>query len=137
MNKICYTCKKLKPFEDFYKNKRRKDGLKPNCKTCQSEYDKNYYKSVDKDKKLANVKIRIDKIRNWLEDYKKTQKCLYCGNNDFRVIEFHHIDNKKFNIGESTSKGYGIKTIIKEIEKCESLCANCHRILTYEERKKE
>jgi hypothetical protein len=136
MEKICPTCKTIKKFNEFNKNKKRKDGLQSYCKQCQSEYEKDYYKFIDKDRRAINVKARIDRIQEWLTSYKQTQKCQKCDNSDFRVLEFHHKENKVFNIGDATQNGYGIDRIKIEIDKCQCLCANCHRILTYEERKK-
>lgn len=48
-----------------------------------------------------------------------------CPETDIRTLEFHHVNpkEKRFNIGRSK----GIVTLIKEIEKCELLCANCHK----------
>lgn len=59
-----------------------------------------------------------------------------CGLDDFRVLDFHHRNplEKSFEISTKATGGWGIKTLLKEIEKCDVLCANCHRIHTYEER---
>ena len=35
--KHCSKCKKLLPITDFYKDKRRKDGLQFYCKKCQKQ----------------------------------------------------------------------------------------------------
>jgi hypothetical protein len=67
--------------------------------------------------------------------YKKTCFCSKCGNDDYRVLEFHHIQEKEFNIGDSINRGFSKEKILLEIKKCEILCANCHRIETYESRK--
>ncbi len=42
------------------------------------------------------------------------------------VLEFDHLRNKAFNIGEGFAERVW-KTILEEIEKCEVVCANCHR----------
>lgn len=135
MKKVCFKCKLEKDQSDFSKNKRRLDGLQINCKLCKAEYEKNYYLKIDKDKKTANVKQRIKRIQEWLVSYKKKQCCSKCGNDDFRVLEFHHYtDDKEFNVGDVASKGCGIQTLLAEISKCQCLCCNCHRIVTYEKR---
>lgn len=134
MNKKCPTCNVVKDCKDFNKNKKRDDGLQSYCKTCQSEYDRIYYLTHNKDKRKISVKNRLKGIRDWFIKYKKTQCCCKCANNDFRVLEFHHLKDKDFNIGDGVGWGYSIELIKLEIEKCECLCANCHRIVTYEER---
>lgn len=82
------------------------------------------------------VKMKVDrkrKIADWLEDLKKQRECEKCGNDDFRVLDFHHRGDKEFNVSDGTTRGFSRKKILEEIEKCEVLCANCHRILHYEE----
>ena len=70
---------------------------------------------------------RRREIKKWLDDFKKTLKCNNC-----LCLDFHHRDNnKKFNIGDATKSGYSKETIKTEIDKCDVLCANCHRILHY------
>lgn len=55
-------------------------------------------------------------------------KCKKCGyNKHLAALEFHHTsDNKDFNIGKSLNRSWSY--IKKELDKCELLCSNCHRI---------
>ena len=55
--------------------------------------------------------------------------CAKCGINDKRVLDFHHIDEstKLFTLASRRVAGYKKSTILEEIQKCEILCANCHR----------
>lgn len=58
-------------------------------------------------------------------------KCIKCGYNKYsEVLEFHHRDpsQKEFSISR---KGYcrSWEKTNKEIQKCDLLCANCHREL--------
>ena len=49
-----------------------------------------------------------------------------CGESDPLVLEFDHLRDKSFAI----SRGWadrGWESILREIEKCEVVCANCHR----------
>lgn len=50
------------------------------------------------------------------------------------VYDFHHIDplTKKFSIGQEVNN-YSMEKLMEEVKKCELLCANCHRIKTFEE----
>lgn len=57
-------------------------------------------------------------------------KCKYCGSvND---LHFDHKDpkDKEFYIGRNMSRAEEI--LLKEIQKCQLLCGNCHRIKTKE-----
>lgn len=134
MKKKCPACGQVKILDEFNKNKKRSDGLQTYCKQCQSKYDKRYYSCVNKTRRKANVKARKKVIRDWYVSYKKAQLCTECGNDDFRVLEFHHCNGRKdFNISDAVGRGYGLETLQLEIKKCKCLCANCHRILTYTE----
>ena len=76
---------------------------------------------------------RRTKIREWLFSFKRTKKCIKCGEDDFRVLDFHHLEeDKEMNIGDAIRLGYSIKKIEIEIQKCEILCCKCHRILHWE-----
>lgn len=56
----------------------------------------------------------------------KGSTCLLCGyNENFEVMDFHHIDStlKDFEIGKGIASFESIKA---ELDKCALLCANCH-----------
>ena len=44
--KQCTKCKQWKDESEFNKRKDSKDGLRTECKICQRDYNKNYYKVV-------------------------------------------------------------------------------------------
>jgi hypothetical protein len=62
----------------------------------------------------------------WLIDYLRTNPCADCGESDPIVLEFDHVRDKAFAIGPQLSQR-NWKSILDEIEKCEVVCANCHR----------
>lgn len=74
---------------------------------------------------------RRSKTAEWLQNYKKALSCNRCKIKDHRVLDFHHknSDEKDFNIANGLT--FSIDAIKKEIEKCEVLCSNCHRIEHY------
>lgn len=76
-------------------------------------------------------KQRQAKHTQWLSDIKATQGCKTCSEQDPRVLDFHHRDpsEKEFTIGSRRSKSKEV--LLKEIAKCDVLCANCHRKLTH------
>lgn len=85
----------------------------------------------------ANTKKRIRKNRrDWYQDLKKSLKCSRCGIDDFRVLDFHHRDpnEKEVEVANMVRMRLSKKKILAEIEKCECLCANCHRIVHWEEK---
>lgn len=73
--------------------------------------------------------------RRKLVDAIKTQSgCVDCGYNNLKypgTLEFDHVrGEKKFSIGEAATLAVPLERIMEEIEKCEVVCAICHRIRT-------
>jgi hypothetical protein len=62
----------------------------------------------------------------YLMTYFATHPCHDCGETDPLVLEFDHLRDKRFNIG-SALPYRNWESILAEIEKCEVVCANCHR----------
>lgn len=57
-------------------------------------------------------------------------KCSICGYNKCKeALEFHHIDptEKEFSFGKTLANPTSWDRLVKELEKCILLCANCHR----------
>ena len=72
---------------------------------------------------------KIIERRAILKALKQERGCTDCGyEEDGDVLEFDHLPQyeKSFTIGSAVSNK-GIDTLLKEIEKCEVVCANCHR----------
>ena len=71
-------------------------------------------------------------VRNYRQNVKKKLieykggKCQICGYNKcVSSLTFHHKDptQKEFNI---SGKSMSFKKLLKEVDKCELLCSNCH-----------
>jgi hypothetical protein len=56
----------------------------------------------------------------------KAHPCVECGEGDPVVLEFDHLHDKSFSIGQALCTR-NWRSILDEIEKCEVVCANCHR----------
>ena len=89
----------------------------------------------------ANKEARIEYGRNrkrklYYEVFKRRYqgRCGICGNSDYRVLDFDHLnpDKKIDSISGLVSRGSAWWRIEEEIAKCQLLCANCHRIKTFE-----
>lgn len=93
----------------------------------------------NKDKIKERAKINNEKssivIREYIRDYLLEHPCVDCGNPNIIVLEFDHVrGEKKYELARMKFCSYSLKTIQKEIDKCEVRCANCHRIVTYNRR---
>ena len=72
------------------------------------------------------------KVRKYLQEYKAGKKCADCGENyPYWILEFDHLRDKKFTIGQFSSKTVDLTIIKEEIEKCDIVCSNCHRNRTF------
>lgn len=102
-------------------------------KTTSKRYYENHAELIKH--KVAN-RIKLHTLR--LSYIKAKSGCIKCGEKDYVVLEFNHIcgATKLFNIGKTKGKSKSWKTILKEVEKCEVLCANCHKLVTAREQGK-
>lgn len=80
----------------------------------------------------------IGRYFDWINQQKEEKGCMRCGIKDPRVLDFHHVNGKDklFGIG-GFRRAVGFEQIKKEIEKCEVVCANCHRIVHDEQRREK
>lgn len=94
---------------------------------AKRHYQKNRKAYIERKKK------RRQKIRAQITAYKEERSCTDCGNYfSHYVMDFDHVKGeKKFAISRGPDKGLSFKTILKEIDKCELVCANCHRVRTF------
>ena len=117
--------------DDFYRQIQNKDGLHRWCKTCVDVYQAEYYQTNKKKLQKQNRKVRLFIKRErqlFVLKYLKTHHCVDCGESNPIVLDFDHVRGKKYNsISFLIEGGYSEENILKEIEKCEVRCANCHR----------
>lgn len=118
MGKLCSKCNQTKEIEQFYKQKDRKNGSYQ-CKSCFNSYCINRW-----------IKIKQKAI-----DYKGS-KCNKCGifsqKTNYCIFDFHHRNpkNKDYDWNKLRLKSWN--KIIEELDKCDLLCSNCHRITHFE-----
>lgn len=59
-------------------------------------------------------------------------KCIKCGyDRSIWALDFHHREGKDFAFGDGRTRSF--EQIKKELDKCDLVCANCHRELHAEE----
>lgn len=60
-------------------------------------------------------------------------KCVKCGYNKcIQALEFNHLYDKKVEPTKLFRKTTKLEVVLKELKKCELLCANCHREITFQ-----
>jgi hypothetical protein len=85
-----------------------------------------------KDKKFHAEwrKHRIDSNREYVRAIKESNPCADCGNRyPFYVMQFDHLRDKYMDV--SRMMAHSLELIMKEISKCELVCANCHAARGY------
>lgn len=67
--------------------------------------------------------------RQWIDRLKVEKGCVFCGyNNHPAGLVFHHRNPKEKEFKISRSMTRSDEAMLKEIEKCEVLCNNCHTV---------
>lgn len=89
---------------------------------------------LGKGQKEASKERLVDlraRNRKYVRDYKESVPCADCNvHYPYWVMDFDHIKGKSFNISETNRVTENLDIIKEEIEKCEVVCANCHRTRT-------
>lgn len=87
------------------------------------------YKKRQKQQNRDNRKKRAAANTLYVWEYKKTHPCK-CGASHPACIDFHHRDptQKKDGISDLVKRGASQRRLLEEINKCEIMCSNCHRI---------
>lgn len=123
----CPRCKIAKPLVAFSAKGDR--GFQPYCKPCNAEQKREWYQR-NKVKVIAASRTRkhreVERKRSWIAAYLSQHPCVDCGESDLIVLEFDHLCDKTDNISRLIQDGAQVR-LEAEIQKCEVVCANCHR----------
>jgi hypothetical protein len=141
--KICEACGLSFPRKVMVDGKLRSLYRRRFCLTCSPFGAHNTSKtpprnSTDKERLESRRRKRNAKSYRSLKQRRRRRKadlvaswggrCLDCGYAGApAVFEFHHRDpaTKSFTLGEFSG---ALEPLLREVEKCDLLCANCHRI---------
>lgn len=102
------------------------------CKPCRRLYDQERYKA-DKGIGKSHSKEHYNRKLEMLKEIKKVP-CIDCKMSyPHYVMDFDHLpgSTKVANVTRLLASG-SISRFLAEIEKCEVVCANCHRERTYQ-----
>lgn len=151
--KKCVECLEVKGLEEFYDNKRSKDGKNYTCKVCCRKRDKQKYLKRKEEGKIAKYREdNKDKIQSYNIEYQKAYrssdrkrerklamteykggKCNLCGiianKVNLAAFDFHHKDPDSKEYTPSDMVNMRWERITLELDKCVLLCSNCHRVL--------
>ncbi|MEA2348652.1 MAG: hypothetical protein QOG62_2439 [Thermoleophilaceae bacterium] len=125
----CYRCHQVKPASEFNSRRKAVNQRDSFCRPCRAAYKHEHY-SANKQRYVDQAR-RGKQARNlertrFLIGYFASNPCADCGETDPMVLEFDHLGEKEFNIGAALPYR-NWSSILREIEKCDVVCANCHR----------
>lgn len=125
--KLCKDCQEVKPHSDFGKMASAKDGLQHYCRPCSTKRTSEWRKNNEA-RHAQNRKNVAQRNQEKLWEILSKSKCQDCGISDPYVLQFDHKDqlDKTCNVSIMLWN-FSWEKIQKEIDKCETRCANCHQ----------
>jgi hypothetical protein len=135
----CRQCEEVKEDDAFAYRDKKRGKRQTLCRECKTSYNKEWYRQNSDTHKLAVAATSIvirERNKQWLQNLKKDLQCLKCGESDPACLDLHHRNpaGKDMSLGSAISRGWSLAGLQSELEKCDVLCANCHRKHHYKER---
>ena len=135
--KVCSKCKTLLSFDNF--NKKGEGRLQPYCKPCDNAHSRERYAN-NREHHIKVIGKRnkhyLEELRTWTRGLKESSPCTDCNiYYPWYVMDFDHVRGEKVSDIALMVANRASKTRIQnELDKCELVCSNCHRIRTYTRR---
>lgn len=96
------------------------------------------WKKANAPRLVAERRERHQRFRAFTDEFKVERGCVDCGYNASPVaLDFDHLPGSGKRRDVSLMATCSWAAILAEIEKCEVVCSNCHRIRTQERRQEE
>lgn len=133
--KLCGDCKVYKKLQEYSWKNKSKGSRCSCCKDCFKLRRRKHYLN-NKDKVKQQIRRRRKSLSLWFKELKSDLECKLCGEGHIATLQFHHLSGylKEANLAECPNRGWSKDKILKEIEKCEVLCSNCHLKLHWNEK---
>ena len=133
--KMCRVCKVPKDVKCFAKKGKWRATI---CGHCRRIYAAQHYRN-NKQAYLRRSKLRNPqqrkRIREFIVSYKSNKPCSDCSRvYPHYIMDFDHVDprSKKRSVAKFSGTCCSLERVKEEIEKCELVCANCHRQRTWD-----
>lgn len=128
--KQCRGCGEVKDELDFAFRSKAASTRKARCRACDKIRDAEIWRSGNKKETSAITRAALrKKNEDWLWQLLTASSCVDCKASDPRVLEFDHLGDKEYNVS-SMIRDFSLENLQREVNKCEIVCANCHRIRT-------
>jgi hypothetical protein len=134
--RTCSKCHKRLHKTEFFMRSVIKSLYHSQCKGCykhqrENSYPKHYKARGEAYRKraLSSQARKRAEFHTRMLEVLRSQACSRCGEDDIRVLEFDHVDKseKSFSISQSIRLNKSWDETVSEMQKCQILCANCHK----------
>lgn len=131
--KKCTKCQRELPLDNFRWKNKSEGRRHAQCKECQRAQEKQHYQESRERRGSVRMTTDYQKSTNmYLVNKARQVGCKKCGEKRFYVLDFHHRNNdEKVETINHMIKSASVQTLQRELEKCDVLCANCHREFHY------
>jgi hypothetical protein len=125
VTKTCGRCGRLKELSEFH---RRGAGYQAWCKTSRKKYDAAYFRA-ERSRVMATKRKRWKQLVDWYNELKESKPCADCGQH-FRhaAMTWDHLPGREKRTNVSNLRRISRRAVLREIEKCELVWANCHAV---------
>ncbi len=128
----CIKCECEKESDEFHW-KSKSDGTRiSTCKSCRKiQAAARWASGSEKEKNYESKARRVARAQDYLWSVLIDASCADCGETNPLVFEFDHVRGETFlDVARMVVSNYGVEAIRLEVEKCDVVCANCHKIRT-------
>ena len=125
-HKVCSKCGVNKPIAEYNFRHRAARIRHSYCKECGKRFTHSHYKRNKRqylDRNARAYAKRVAFVRQM-----KSRPCADCGvQYPYYVMDFDHRDGTRKSFALNSVHRVKMSAIRQEIEKCDVVCANCHR----------
>jgi hypothetical protein len=126
----CTLCREILGLECFGFKYRNRGVRQSRCRACCRSLSRLHY---ERDRGTYKARAALSKAqtqarnRQLLTQHLAGRACADCGVSDLPVLEFDHREAKRNDVSNLISRSASWALILREIAKCDLVCANCHR----------
>ena len=133
LDKRCSKCGLVKPLDEF-NFRHRSSGVRHGyCRACGKEFTRSHYRRQKRSYLKRNLRAYAER-RHMVVEAKK-RPCADCGiQYPYYVMDFDHRDEGLKEFALNSVHRVTKRAILREIAKCDVVCANCHRERTHRRR---
>ena len=133
-HRACSRCHLAKPLSEFNFKQKVRGIRQPYCRDCGKELTRDHYRRRKQLYLRRNLRSYSERRQMVLDAKKKP--CADCGiSYPYYVMDFDHRDGATESFSLHAVHGASKQAILREIAKCDVVCANCHRERTHQRRR--